>query len=58
MLQKLTGHISEASNQSKLNFGSLWAQLVCQFPKNLKGCRFCFVDLVWNDPVTSFNACL
>ena len=44
LLQKLTGHISEVSNQSKLNFGLvgfLYGPNMCaNFQRNLRGCRF------------------
>ena len=52
LLQKLTGHISEVSNQSKLNFGLVWflygPNMCANFQRNLRGANF-FVDLVWND---------
>ena len=55
LLQKLTGHISEVSNQNKLNFGLVWfpygPNMCANFQRNLRGWRFFFVDLVWNDPI-------
>jgi len=51
LLQKLTGHISEVSNQSKLSdVVSLWTQNVCQFSKKFEGVKIFFVDLAWNNP--------
>ena len=54
LLQKLTGHISEVSNQNKLNFGLVWfvygPNICANFQRNLRGWGFFVVDLVWNDP--------
>ena len=58
LLQKLTGHISEVSNQNKLKFGLVWfpygPNMWANFQRNLRGWRFFFVDLVWNDPHAFF----
>ena len=44
----------EVSNQSKLNFGLVWfiygPNMCASFQRNLRGCRFFFVDLIWNHP--------
>ena len=54
LLQKLTGHISEVSNQSMLNFGVVWffyvPNMCANFQKKSEGYRLFVVDLVWNDP--------
>jgi len=52
LLQKLSGHISEVSNQNKLNFGLVWflygPKLCANFQRNLNGCRFfCWFGMEW-----------
>ena len=49
LLQKLTSHISEVSNQSKLNFGLTWflygPNMCANFQRNLRG--YGFFLLIW-----------
>ena len=62
LLQKLTSHISEVSNQSnyKLNFGLMqfpyiWTQNVCKFQQNLSECSFfCWFGMEWPYIVPKF----
>jgi len=51
-LQKLTGHISEVSIQSKLNFDLLWflygPKMCANFQRNLRGVDFfCWFGMEW-----------